>query len=170
MPKSEKENQNWRNLTLIEFFIRGTKKHVEVHTWPVNNIQRERGILILRPGMDGEEEELKMEKSSVSIWFSLECSGHRLWQHSLISLPRRTYTLEDTGFPHGVELLDRIVLLVEVRVGLFPGLCYCVLLRKVRFIHRFSTSPRQSLRFLAQVEALTGSTCSTSPTGMVLDS
>lgn len=82
--------------------------------------------------------------SNVQLIFSVTCAQMFLWQHSLISLPRRTNTLEDSGFPHGIELLDRIVLLVEVCVGLFPGLCYCVLLWKVRFIHGFRTSPPQS--------------------------
>lgn len=57
-----------------------------------------------------------------------------LWTHSLISLWRGPYTLKDTSFLHGVELLDGIILLVEVSIGLFPGLCYCVLLGKVRII------------------------------------
>lgn len=59
-----------------------------------------------------------------------------LWKHSQISLPRGPYTLKDTSFLHGVELLDGIVLLVEVSIGLLPGLCYSVLLRNVRFIHK----------------------------------
>ncbi len=47
-------------------------------------------------------------------------------------LPRGPHTLKDAGFPHGVELFDGVVLLVEVSVGLFPGLCHCVLRDKRR--------------------------------------
>lgn len=42
-------------------------------------------------------------------------------------LPRRPHTLKDACFPHSIELFDRVVLFVEVSVGLFPGLCHCVL-------------------------------------------
>lgn len=42
-------------------------------------------------------------------------------------LPRGPHTLKDAGFPHGVELFDGVVLLVEVSIGLFPGFCHCVL-------------------------------------------
>lgn len=154
--------------------------HVEVHTWPVNNIQRE------REGYSSSDQEWMVGKKSWrwkraeypsdSVWnvqhvFSMTCTHMFLWQHSLISLPRRTYTLKDTGFPHGIELLDGIVLLVEVSVGLFPGLCYCVLLGKVRFIHRFCTSPPpEPSSFSSGWGSMTGSVYSISPTGMVLDS
>lgn len=45
------------------------------------------------------------------------------------SLPGGPHTLEDASFPHGVEIFDRVVLLVEVSIGLFPGLWHCVLWR-----------------------------------------
>lgn len=33
------------------------------------------------------------------------------------------HALEDAGFPHGVEIFDAVVVLVELSVGPFPGLC-----------------------------------------------
>ena len=45
----------------------------------------------------------------------------------MVLLPGGPHTLEDAGFPHGVELLDGVVLLVEVSVGLFSGLRHRVL-------------------------------------------
>jgi len=44
-------------------------------------------------------------------------------------LPRWPHALEDAGLLHGVELLGGVVMLVEVGVGLFPGLRHCVLRR-----------------------------------------
>lgn len=112
--------------------------------------------------MNGLEEKLQTEKSTVTIWlnvrmfmtnFSTNCLQISLWKHSLISLPRGPYTLKDTSFLHGVELLDGIVLLVEVSVGLFPGLCYCVLSRRVRLIHKSFIWFRTN-RLIIQVKAL----------------
>lgn len=42
-------------------------------------------------------------------------------------LSRGSRTLEDSGLPHGIELLDGVVLLVEVSVGLLARLRYCIL-------------------------------------------
>lgn len=43
---------------------------------------------------------------------------------TVVLLPRRPHALKDTSFLHGIELFDGVVLLVEVSVRLFPGLCH----------------------------------------------
>lgn len=57
----------------------------------------------------------------------------------LTSLSRGSNTLEDACFPHGVELFDRVVLLVEVGVGSFPGFCHCVL-KETQQVHFYQTT------------------------------
>lgn len=59
----------------------------------------------------------------LSLYFRRFCEN----THSGFLLPRGSHALKDAGFPHGVELFDAVVMLVEVSVGLFPGLCHCVL-------------------------------------------
>lgn len=45
-------------------------------------------------------------------------------------LPGWPDALKDSRFPHGVEFFHGVVLLVEVRIGLFPGLRHPVLRRR----------------------------------------
>lgn len=45
----------------------------------------------------------------------------------MVLLPGGLHALKDAGFLHGVELFGGVVLLVEVSVGLFPGLRHSVL-------------------------------------------
>lgn len=58
--------------------------------------------------------------------------------HNAALLPGWPDALEDACFPHGVEFLHGIVLLVEVSIGLFPRLCHRVLRRTTS---GFSYSP-----------------------------
>ncbi len=43
-------------------------------------------------------------------------------------------TFKNTSFPHGIELLRWIVMFVEVRISLFPGLGYCELQKDKLFL------------------------------------
>lgn len=55
-------------------------------------------------------------------------------RHSLTEalLPGWPDALKDSRFPHGIEFFHGVVLLVEVSVGLFPGLRHPVLRRRTR--------------------------------------
>ena len=57
-------------------------------------------------------------------------------------LPRGPHALKDASLPHGVELFDSVVLLVEVSVGLFPGLRHCVLSRWRKVWSQFTVKSR----------------------------
>lgn len=57
-------------------------------------------------------------------------------------LPRGPHALKDAGFPHGVELFDSVVLLVEVSIGLFPGLRHCVLSRRRKVWSQFTVKSK----------------------------
>lgn len=70
------------------------------------------------------------------------------WWLTAGSLPRRPHTLEDASLPHGVEFFDRVILLVEVSVGLFPGLCHCVLTGK----HRRDVGFRAEWQFVSPLK------------------
>lgn len=52
--------------------------------------------------------------------------------HRAALLPGWPDALKDSRFPHGVEFFNGVVLLVEVSVGLFPGLRHPVLRRRTR--------------------------------------
>lgn len=62
-------------------------------------------------------------------------------------LPRGPHALEDAGFLHGVELFDGVVLLVEVSIGLFPGLCHCVLWEQKTHLvcSQFKSKPKKKV-------------------------
>lgn len=68
-----------------------------------------------------------LQKQCLITVFSVPLLHRRENTHSGFLLPRGSHALKDARFPHGVELFDAVVMLVEVSVGLFPGLCHCVL-------------------------------------------
>lgn len=113
--------------------------HVELQAWAANSIQRERGQsssdqagMVWRKSCTQKRGHF-IPFQDVLHSFSTNCLQMFLWKHSLLSLPRGPYTLKDPSFLHGVELLDGVVLLVEVSVGLFPGLRHRVLEEKSHF-------------------------------------
>lgn len=129
--------------------------------------------------MDGGEEELKMEKSRVSMWFSLECSGHLLYDlHIDVSVttltdftPQKDVHSQRYRLPswHWTPWQNHTACRSQRRPVSW-ALLLCTVMKSQVYSQVYYISPTESSFFSSGRGSMTGSMYSISPTGLVLDS